>query len=192
MAVTPVEKPTRPVNEMLRIFAVQTEEDFVINMITQRIWPYEVYPGYKEVNEERKKNKQWYSTGDAAKSFKVSVENDDPFHMTLVAQTMDYMRYVDIGVGIWGDSGEIKRSRKADHARRYYKWPNTATKQGNMSSGKSHRPFWAMQIRHLLSRMRDYAVDFYGYEGLGKVVNVLDGMEVDIWGGVFNLNSKEI
>lgn len=189
MAVTPAARPTRPVNEMLKIFAEQTKEDFVVNMMTQRIWPYEVYPGYAEVNAKRKAAGGWYSTGNALRSFDVWVENADPFHMTLVAQTMDYMRYVDIGVGAWGHSQDIERGKKADHALRYNKWPNTAKRQGNMGTGKSHRPFWLMQLRHLQTRIRDYAVDFYGYEGLGKVINVLDGLEVDIWGGVFNLKN---
>jgi hypothetical protein len=187
--VKPADTPTRPVNEMLKIFARQTKEDFVINMMTQRIWPYEVYPGYKAVNEKRKQQGSWYSTGKGVKSFDVWVENADPFHMTMVAEYMEYLKYVDIGVGFWGESSDIERGKKANHLLRYNKWPNTAKKQGNMHTGKSSRPAFMMQLRHLQTRMRNYAVDFYGYEGLGKTFGMIDGLEIDLWNGVFNLTN---
>lgn len=179
--VEPVGRPTRPVNEMLRIFAEQTKEDFVINMMTQRIWPYEVYPGYKEVNARRKRQGGWYSTGEGIKSFDVWVENDDPYHMTMIAQFNYYLKFVDIGAGIWGDSSDIERSKKADHAIRYNKW--------NVGARRTHRPAFMMQLRHLQSRMRDYAVDFYGYEGLGKTFGMIDDVVIDVWNGVFNLKN---
>lgn len=187
--VEPAGKPTRPVNEMLKIFAEQTKEDFVINMMVQRIWPYEVYPGYRQVNERRKREGGWYSTGEGVRSFDVWVENADPYHMTMVAQFMEYLRYVDIGVGFWGDASDIERSKKANHRIRYNKWPNTARNYGNMQTGKSSRPAFMMQLRHLQTRMRDYAVDFYGYEGLGKTFGMIDGITIDLWNGVFNLKN---
>ena len=179
---TIVGKPTRPVNEMLKIFAEQTKEDFVINFMTQRIWPYEVYPGYKEVVRRRKgNNSDAHPNGEGIKSFDVWVENDDPFHMTLIAQYNYYLKYVDIGVGQWGDAQDIERSKKADHANRYNKW--------NVGSRRTHRPAILMQLRHLQTRMRDYAADFYGYEGLGKTFGMIDGITIDLWNGVFNLKN---
>lgn len=186
---TPAERPRRPVNEILKIFAEQTKEDFVINMMTQRIWPYEVYPGYRQVNEQRKQEGSWFSTGEGVRSFDVWVENDDPYHMTMVAQFMDYLKYVDIGVGIWGEASDIERSKKAHYTRRYNKWPNTAKNYGNMRTGKSSRPAFMMQLRHLQTRMREYAVDFYGYEGLGKTFGMIDECVIDLWNGVFNLKN---
>lgn len=183
--VKPIGTPTRPVNEMLKIFAQQTKEDLLVNMMTQRIWPYEVYPGYREVNEKRRREGLWYSTGRAAKTFDAWVENDDPYHMTIVAEMMDYMQYVDIGVGIWSDNAGIDRSKKGNYAVRYNKW--------DVGGGRTHRPAIMMQLRHLQTRMRQYAVDFYGYEGAGKVFNTFDGIVLDIWDGIFNLkNPKEL
>ena len=180
--VTPAARPRRPVNEILKIFAEQTKEDFVINMMTQKIWPYEVYPGYKEIAEKRKGgNSDAHPNGEAIRSFNVWVENDDPYHMTLIAEYAYYLKFVDLGVGGWGHAEDIERSKKADHAVRYNKW--------NVGNRRTHRPAFMMQLRHLQSRMRDYAVDFYGYEGLGKTFGMIDECVIDLWNGVFNLKN---
>ena len=180
MAVV-VGRPRRPVNEVLKMFAEQTKEDFTINFMTQRIWPYEVYPGYAEVNKRREKEGKWFSTGKGIESFDVWVENADPYHMTLVAEFNYYLKYVDIGAGIWGDAQDIQRNKKADHVIRYNKW--------NVGTRRTHRPAIMMQLRHLQTRMRNYASDFYGYEGLGKVFGMIDGITIDLWDGVFNLKN---
>ena len=178
---TPADRPRRPVNEMLRIFAEQTEEDLVINFMTQRIWPYEVYPGYAE--KVRKKGGKGHPNGEGIKSFNVTVENDNPFQMTLIGEYCDYLKYVDIGVGGWGDAHDIDRARKAKWDKRYNKW--------NVGRRKTSRPAILMQFRHLLTRMRNYAVDFYGYEGVGKVIPMVDDIVIDIWGGVFKFKDPE-
>ena len=162
MAVV-VGRPRRPVNEVLKMFAEQTKEDFTINFMTQRIWPYEVYPGYAEVNKRREKEGRWFSTGKGIESFDVWVEN------------------ADLGAGIWGDAQDIQRNKKADHVIRYNKW--------NVGRKRTHRPAIMMQLRHLQTRMRNYASDFYGYEGLGKVFGMIDGITIDLWDGVFNLKN---
>ena len=181
---TPADKPRRPVNEMLKIFAEQTEEDMVINFMTQRIWPYEVYPGYREVAKRRKHgNDDAHPNGEGVKSFNVYVENDDPFQMTLVAEYNDYLKYVDLGVGGWGGAHDIDRARKAKWDKRYNKW--------NVGNRKTSRPAILMQFRHVLTRMRNYAVDFYGYEGLGKVIPMVDDIVIDLWGEVFNFKEPE-
>ena len=181
---TPTGRPRRPVNEMLRIFAEQTEEDLVINFMTQRIWPYEVYPGYAaKVKKRNGNNSTRHPNGEGVKSFNVQVENADPFQMTLVGTYNDYLKYVDIGVGGWGDSSDIDRGRKAKWDKRYNRW--------NVSQRKTSRPAILMQFRHLLTRMRNYAVDFYGYEGLGKVIPMVDDIVIDVWSGVFNFKEPE-
>ncbi len=165
------------------MFAEQTEEQLRINLMTQRIWPYEVYPGYAKKNAERAAKGWSHSTGEGAKSFNVYVQNANPYEMTLIAEYNDYMKYVDIGVGAWGHAEDIDRSKKAKYERRYNKW--------DTRKRKTHRPAIMMELRHVLRRMRDYAVDFYGYEGLGVVIEALDGVTIDLWDGVFSQNGQK-
>ena len=180
--VTPIERPRRSVHEMLQIFAGQTEEDLEVNFMTQRIWPYEVYPGYADKVRKHKKGNA-HPNGEGLRSFHVYIENDNPFQMTLVGQYNDYLKYVDIGVGGWGDASDIERSRKAKWDRRYNKW--------NVSQKKTSRPAIMMQFRHLLTRMRNYAVDYYGYEGLGTIIPMVDDIVIDLWGGAFNFKMPD-
>ena len=62
-----LEKPRRPVNVVLKSFARQAVTALRRNFATQRVFPYEVYPGYKAINEQRKQKGQWYSTGEGFK-----------------------------------------------------------------------------------------------------------------------------
>ena len=49
-----LEKPRRPINVVLRSFARQSVQQLEADFRTQHIYPYEIYPGYKKVNEQRK------------------------------------------------------------------------------------------------------------------------------------------
>lgn len=92
-----------PMRYIADLFKDQTLQQLQINMMTQRIWPYEVYPGYRVRNERRKTLGGWVSTGEGAKSFEGSViEADENTGMvTMSFRFNDYMQYVDIGVGAW-------------------------------------------------------------------------------------------
>ena len=68
-----ISTPQRPVNVVLRSFARQAATALRRNLATQHVFPYEVYPGYKQVNEERKKKGMWYSTGEGYKSIQTRV-----------------------------------------------------------------------------------------------------------------------
>lgn len=160
----------RPLNEMIRIFAEQADEQMTMNFKTQRIWPYEVYPGYAEVNRKRKKNGQWYSTGRGLETFRIFAANSsDIWHAEIDAVFLDYMRYVDVGAGIGRIAEDVDRSRKANFARRYNKW--------QVQERRTSRPALMMEMRHILSRMRDYAADFYGYEGTGYIIKTFEELE---------------
>lgn len=164
---TPIRKPMRPMNEMLRIFAKQAEETMVANnLIKQRVWPTEVYPGYIEENRRRAAKGWSHSTGAGAKSFRFVVTNDDPFNAQIEMSFLSYMRYVDLGVGAGTEVEDVERSKKAHFSRRYGKWIG--------HQKRVSRPIALMEARHVLKRMRDFAVDFYGYEGTGYIINTFD------------------
>ena len=97
-------KALLPLRYVANLFKDQTIAQLQNNFMTQRIWPYEVYPGYREVAKRRKHgNSDAHPNGEGVKSFHVYVENDDPFQMTLIGEYNDYLKYVDLGVGGWGE-----------------------------------------------------------------------------------------
>lgn len=51
--------------------------DLEKNMQAQRIYPTEVYKGYEEINQYRKKHGMWWSTGEGAKSFEGHIYQAD-------------------------------------------------------------------------------------------------------------------
>ena len=145
-----------PMRYIADLFKQQTLQQLQINMMTQRIWPYEVYPGYRVVNERRKTLGGWVSTGEGIKSFEGSVieADEDTGMVTMAFRFNDYMQYVDIGVGAWGKAEDIERNRKVRYRNRYANWVP--------SGGKTHRPAIQPELNHLLTRLEDYVQDFYG------------------------------
>ena len=150
-----------PMRYVADLFKDQTLQQLKINMMTQRIWPFEVYPGYRVRNERRSMSKKqggggWVSTGDGIKSFEGQViEADENTGMvTMAFRYNDYMQYVDIGVGAWGKAEDIDRGRKVRYRNRYTQWQT--------AGGKTHRPAIQPELNHLLTRMEDYVEDFYG------------------------------
>ena len=145
-----------PMRYIADLFKEQTLRQLGINMMTQRIWPYEVYPGYRVRNERRKTLGGWVSTGEGIKSFEGSViEADEDTGMVKMAfRYNDYMQYVDIGVGAWGKAEDIERNRKVRYRNRYANWVP--------SGGKTHRPAIQPELNHLLTRLENYVSDFYG------------------------------
>ena len=145
-----------PMRYIADLFKQQTLQQLQINMMTPRIWPYEVYPGYRVRNERRKTLGGWISTGEGIKSFEGSVieADEDTGMVTMAFRFNDYMQYVDIGVGAWGKAEEIERNRKVRYRNRYANWVP--------SGGKTHRPAIQPELNHLLTRLEDYVQDFYG------------------------------
>ena len=152
----------RPVNEMLRIFAAQAGEAMTANLVQQRVGPTEVWPGYAEEVRQHKAN----PTGEGVESFRFVVTNTNPSEMEITATFLSYMRYVDLGVGAGTEAEDVDRSKKAYYSRRYGRWIG--------HKKRVQRPAVLMEMRHILKRMRDYAVDFYGYEGTGYLINTFD------------------
>jgi len=145
-----------PMRYIADLFKQQTLSQLGINMMTQRIWPYEVYPGYRVRNERRKTLGGWVSTGEGIKSFEGSVieADEDTGMVTMAFRFNDYMQYVDIGVGAWGKAEDIERNRKVRYRNRYANWVP--------SGGKTHRPAIQPELNHLLTRLENYVSDFYG------------------------------
>jgi len=138
------------------LFKQQTLQRLQINMMTQRVWPYEVYPGYRVRNERRKTLGGWVSTGEGAKSFdgEVIEADEQTGIVTMAFRYNDYMQYVDIGVGTWAKAEDVERSRKVRYRNRYTQW--------KPSGGQTHRPVIQPELNHLLTRLEDYVSDFYG------------------------------
>lgn len=145
-----------PMRYIADLFKNQTLQQLRINMMTQRIWPFEVYPGYRVRNERRKTLGGWVSTGEGIKSFEGDViEADEETGMvTMAFRYNDYMQYVDIGVGAGREADDVDRARKVRYRNRYTQW--------EPSGGKSHRPAIQPELNHLLTRLEDYVQDFYG------------------------------
>lgn len=145
-----------PMRYIADLFKQQTLQQLQINMMTQRIWPYEVYPGYRVRNERRKTLGGWVSTGEGIKSFEGSVvEADEETGMiTMAFRYNDYMQYVDIGVMQGVKADDVNRSKKIQFKQRYInRWAP--------HSGSSHRSLMQPEFNHLLTRIEGYVQRYY-------------------------------
>ena len=147
------------------MFFQQTINQLEVNTMTQRIYPKEVYNGYAIVNQKRKEMGSWFSTGEGSKSFSGKIiEAGQNGKVTMAFNFLDYMRFAEMGVGMGTKYGDVDSNKKAYYTRRYIsKW--------DRKSGRSQRPAIMMELRHLQTRIRDYLVDFYGYEGETMLLN---------------------
>lgn len=171
----PISNPIFPLNKVIRDFMEQTNMQIKVNLITQKVWPTEIYPGYKIKNEANKRDGLPHSTGDGSRSFQSRlVRADQAGNVTLVFNYNDYMRYVDIGVGGKRKTENVERSKNARFRNRYIAiWDPTG--------GQTHRPAIMMEYRHLQERIRDYLVDFYGYEGQVSILDTFTDATINLW-----------
>lgn len=159
-------KALLPLRYVANMFKEQTLKQLVANMQTQRIWPYEVYPGYKEENEYRRQQAErawlngkqgpWFSTGEGIKSFEGEVieANEDSGMVTMVFKYNEYMQYVDIGVMQGVHAEDVNRSKKIQFKNRYIsRWAPRA--------GSSHRSIMQPEFNHLLTRIEGYVQRYY-------------------------------
>jgi S-adenosylmethionine synthetase len=169
------DNPMLPLRYVANMFKEQTLDAIENNLMTQKIWPYEVYPGYKMTNERRRQEGGWYSTGQGARSFEGSVieADENTGRVTLSFRYNDYMKFVDMGVGAGRKAEDVDRAKKANYRRRYInKWIPAA--------GVSHRPAISMEFRHLASRLQSYCYDFYGNELEYRVLNTFEGLSINV------------
>jgi hypothetical protein len=159
-----------PMRYIADLFKQQTLQQLQINMMTQRIWPYEVYPGYRVRNERRKTLGGWVSTGEGIKSFEGSViEADEETGMvTMAFRFNDYMQYVDIGVGAGRKAEDVNRSKNVKFKQRYVsKW--------NPAGGATHRPGIRPELNHLLTRLEGYVQRYYDAKIDFKILETFEG-----------------
>ena len=126
----PISNPIFPLNKVIRGFMEQTNMQIKANLITQKVWPTEIYPGYKIKNEANKRDGLPHSTGDGSRSFQSRlVRADQAGNVTLVFNYNDYMRYVDIGVGGKRKAENVERSKECTISQQIYRYmgPNRRT-----------------------------------------------------------------
>ena len=161
-----------PMRYVANLFKDQTLAQLKSNFMTQRIWPYEVYPGYHIDNERRDLEGGWHSTGEGIKSFEGEViKAGEDGIVTMAFRFNDYLQYVDLGVGAGRSADDVDRGKKANYSRRYiHKWIPR--------SGKTHRPAIAMELRHLATRLENYVQDFYCKTAEVKIVETFEGLTI--------------
>lgn len=169
--ITPVANPQMELRRYITQFHKDTLDQIDINLATQQVWPTEVYPGYKKVNELRKKRKQWHSTGKGRRSIKGKiVAADDIDNITLEYSFLNYMRFAEIGVGQGVSASDVDRSKNVKYKNRYISsW--------DRSEGRSHRPSIRSEVNHLARRIEMFVCDFYGKQISAQIVN---GLTVDV------------
>ena len=154
----PIGKPIIRLNRAMELFFRQTIVQLQNNMLTQNIFPAEVYPGYAQVNEQRRKLGMWHSTGKGYNSFHkkwVKRPEEDDVSLGVQFSYNYYLPFAELGVGKGTRAGKVDRGKKGKYKVRY-------TRRWDRSEGKSHRPAILMEFRHLETRMRNYIVDYYG------------------------------
>lgn len=163
-----LDKPQRPINQVLAQFASELRQALQGNLQTQKIWPTEVYPGYAQLNAWRRDHHKWHSTGEGATSFTTEVHSGTG-NETIILRYNDYLRYVDMGVGQGTKWEDVEAERKARFNKRYISvWER--------DGGDSHRPAIMMEMRHLEGRMARYFEDFYGREVVTTIYNSIEGL----------------
>lgn len=169
-------KALLPLRYVTNMFKEQTLKQLKANMQTQRVFPYEIYPGFHTVNEYRRQlaggdhDKGWFAEGDGVKSFEGEVyEADESTGMvTMGFRFNDYMQYVDIGVGAGRKAEDVDRARNVNFKARYInKW--------NPGAGKSHRPGIRPELNHLLTRLEGYVQSYYDAKLDFKILETFEG-----------------
>ena len=168
--VVQLEKPRRPINVVLRSFARQSVQQLEADFRTQHIYPYEIYPGYKKVNEQRKSAGSWYATGEGIKSFQYEVMDSSIAGATIRIEFLDHLRFVDMGTAGGKKIETVQRSRKARHNKRYVAiWDSR--------DGDTHRPSIMREARHLQARMMNFFQDMLAEEVQVQVYRTFSGMK---------------
>lgn len=170
----PIAKPKMPLRSVVSLFHQQTLEQLGVNMQTQTVFPNEIYPGFRKINEERERkakgdhNKGWFSTGEGAKSFRGEIVSaDDAGNITLRYHYRQYLRFVDIGVGAGVKKGDVDRSRNVKFKQRYIsRWAREI--------GFSQRPGIMPEFAHLETRLGQYLRDFYGHDFIDTIASIAD------------------
>lgn len=160
---TKIYEPLKPLNTFIGDWMQQTEQDLQLHFDTQKIFPKEVYHGWLKENARRKAYAMahpgkdvWYSTGKGVQSVQARViRATSPSDIVVGISHLDYMKFPDMGVGIWATRDDVQSQRKARHNQRYISaWIP--------SIGQTHRPGIMFTAHRLQVRIANYLEDFYG------------------------------
>lgn len=169
-----IQSPAFDFQDTARWYLGDVLRQLKINTETQCIYPREIYSGFRAINAARGARGQWYATGEGVNSFQGRLANSTPEGWTYEFTYNDYMRFVDMGVGLGTKYNDVDSARKANYARRYIKsWKR-------YGAGRSQRPAIMMELRHLQARMQNYLVDFYGYQGEATIIKAFEDSEIHI------------
>lgn len=164
-----LEKPRRPINVVLRTFARQSVQQLQADFRIQHIYPYEIYPGFKRVNEYRKQHKSWHATGEGIKSFQFEVMSAAEGNYTIRIEYLSHLDFANMGVVPGVKGSEVQRGRKARHNKRYVAIWDSRDKE-------THRPSIMREARHLSARMTNYVSDYLGQEIQTYIYKTFAGM----------------
>lgn len=168
-----LQNPLSPLREIVSDFRTQTLQAIDANFAVQRIWPFEVYPGYAIKNAANRAAGRRHSTGRGIRSFRGDIINSNPDDITMLYTFDAYLKYADLGVGQGTSAGDVDRAKDANFKRRYIS-------EWNRPMGRSMRPAIMMEFRHSARRLQNLLVDFWGYEGQIDILNSFEGLNVDL------------
>lgn len=163
-------KALLPLRYVANMFKEQTLKQLTANMQTQRVWPYEIYPGFHTINEYRRQRGEWYAKGEGVRSFEgiVYEADEDTGMVTMGFRFNDYMQYVDIGVGAGRKAEDVDRAKNVAFKQRY-------VSSWMPSTGKSHRPGIRPELNHLLTRLENYVQSYYNAKLDFKIMETIEG-----------------
>ena len=164
-----LEKPRRPINVVLRTFARQSVQQLQADFRIQHIYPYEIYPGFKRVNEYRKQHKSWHATGEGIKSFQYEVMSSAEGSYTIRIEYLSHLDFVGRGQVPGVKADEVQRGRKARYNKRYVAIWDSRNKD-------THRPSILREARHIEARMQSYISDYLGQEMQTYIYRTFAGM----------------
>lgn len=147
--------------EKMKLMAGDTMEHIQHGFDVQKVFPIgEVYPGWFNKNASRIGDKAWKSTGEAAQTMRwqthfVSGKGDFPSEIHLLYFFRNYIGFVDYGVGKGRPLDKVQHSKEARRNERYIDaW--------TPKSGKTHRPIFRKELRHLRTRAANWLVFWSG------------------------------
>ena len=170
----PIDTPAFSIQDTARWYLQDVLTQLRINTETQCIYPKEIYSGFRAVNVARDARQQWAATGEGVNSFRGSIVSATESNWTYEFTYNDYLRFVDMGVGLGTKYNDVDSARKARYQTRYVK------KWDRYNKGHSQRPAIMMELRHLQSRMQNYLVDFYGYAGETALIKAFETEDIQI------------
>ena len=164
-----------PLNQIMLRFMKDSQQQIEKNFVIQKIFPTEVYPGYKRINAKKPATDPWKSTGEGVKSLSARLAQcDNNGNITMIFSYNAYMDYVDMGVGkLRGKADDIDRAKNATIRSRYItNW--------DMKTGFTHRPVLYKELGphgHLVERMQNYIWDHFARVAEVKVLEYFEDLD---------------